>query len=592
MEPEQHTGNTEYKSTLVASDYDKIDHVATQMRYRVEQGHGEATYMLGVDDDGTVLGLTQDALTASETILKLAAERVNVMVQHVVTTHAPGSNTLLVGQYAIRDKITHGDHVFVKVVMGGSVDSGKSTTASVLSTAVPDNGDGLARTMLCNHPHEIVSGRTSSVSQTLVCYHLDTGQHVPMKAGGKPQSMTWRECLSQAGRVVTLYDLPGHTKYTRTAVRSVQANSPDLGIVMIAANRGLLPITHEHIKLFDLSGVPIVFVISKVDMLSGDKRKAQIKHISRQIKKDYSRVCLPVRTDLDVAIAEKHVRTGSVAPIFHVSNTTMAGHELLLKFLGLVKRSSPLGAKTEKTRSVAVESVFRVPGVGTVIGGQFTGPKDSTISMGDTGYIGPFTPGKNAGVEWAKVRVRGIHVKRCPVDATGPGKYVCLAIKSDVPYVDLCSGLSMIFGNTRPPPSPDRCVTTLTLLATSAVASTIKVGYQCVMFSKNQKLTAKITSIHDKVLSQAQEVLRAGDTAKVGFRFVKNRRYRPHIKPGDRFVHRGSAVMGSGVVLSISGIKNETTPTPEQHEETKEDQEETPGDRGTVDLEEQRPRHV
>ena len=52
----------------------------------------------------------------------------------------------------------------IGITIAGSVDSGKSTFVGVLTSNKLDNGNGLARIGVAKHPHEIQSGKTSSIS--------------------------------------------------------------------------------------------------------------------------------------------------------------------------------------------------------------------------------------------------------------------------------------------------------------------------------------------------------------------------------------------------------------------------------------------
>jgi len=36
---------------------DRLDHLATQMKFRIKEGHGEAHYRIGVEDNGRPMGL-------------------------------------------------------------------------------------------------------------------------------------------------------------------------------------------------------------------------------------------------------------------------------------------------------------------------------------------------------------------------------------------------------------------------------------------------------------------------------------------------------------------------------------------------------
>ena len=56
----------------------------------------------------------------------------------------------------------------IRIASIGNVDSGKSTTISVLSKNIRDNGKGLARLNLLKHPHEKITGRTSSIAHSFI----------------------------------------------------------------------------------------------------------------------------------------------------------------------------------------------------------------------------------------------------------------------------------------------------------------------------------------------------------------------------------------------------------------------------------------
>ena len=60
---EENEGNIEYKWKLCHLDnQERIDHLITQMRYRLFQGDGRAIYNIGYQDDGTPIGLPHPIL--------------------------------------------------------------------------------------------------------------------------------------------------------------------------------------------------------------------------------------------------------------------------------------------------------------------------------------------------------------------------------------------------------------------------------------------------------------------------------------------------------------------------------------------------
>lgn len=53
-------GNHEYKLKLVDHSFERIEHLGTQMRFRLEEGGGEAYYALGYEDSGVPLGINPE----------------------------------------------------------------------------------------------------------------------------------------------------------------------------------------------------------------------------------------------------------------------------------------------------------------------------------------------------------------------------------------------------------------------------------------------------------------------------------------------------------------------------------------------------
>lgn len=64
---------------------DRLDHLATQMKYRIKEGLGDAHYRIGVEDNGKPTGLDQEEMLESLRTICLLAGRVSadVMVLRV-----------------------------------------------------------------------------------------------------------------------------------------------------------------------------------------------------------------------------------------------------------------------------------------------------------------------------------------------------------------------------------------------------------------------------------------------------------------------------------------------------------------------------
>jgi len=60
---------------LVNPTSERVEHLVTQMKWRLEEGQGEAIYEIGVEDNGLLVGLKENELKASMHTLEHMAER-------------------------------------------------------------------------------------------------------------------------------------------------------------------------------------------------------------------------------------------------------------------------------------------------------------------------------------------------------------------------------------------------------------------------------------------------------------------------------------------------------------------------------------
>jgi GTPase len=165
IDSEPQEGNIEYKRMLIEPSEQRLQHLTTQLKWRVLEGRGEAIYAIGVEDDGTCIGITEEELLASLGTLKKMAD-------------AAGCETSLVRQQEgrkgwcaevmVRQMPSHATFIDMRIAIVGNVDSGKSTIVGVLTSGRLDNGRGLARSSICRHRHELESGRTSSITQHIM----------------------------------------------------------------------------------------------------------------------------------------------------------------------------------------------------------------------------------------------------------------------------------------------------------------------------------------------------------------------------------------------------------------------------------------
>ncbi|KAL8809519.1 MAG: hypothetical protein Q9223_003026 [Gallowayella weberi] len=254
-----------------------------------------ALYEIGVADDGTLVGLTEDELDESLAVLRAMAcslgcdvqvlrriivgdcqwleddartgktkqnlRKEKLCVAEALVFPAPirkGSRTTIpiepmelhgtikTGSTSDESETTERTDQ-LRVSLTGSTTSGKSSLLGTLSTSTLDNGRGKSRLSLLRHRHEIASGVTSSVTGALIGYHdadiADDNTNdnsarfqVINYASGDASSWTDIHGASDPGRLVYLNDSAGHPKFRRTTVRGLVSWAPHWTLCCIAAD--------------------------------------------------------------------------------------------------------------------------------------------------------------------------------------------------------------------------------------------------------------------------------------------------------------------------------------------------------------------
>lgn len=101
----------------------------TQMKYRIDEGCGEAFYYIGIMDDGTPLGLNETEYNESVANLRLIASKLECIVTRISESQ---NDNGYIGEFLVRETDTN-KYVDLKIGVAGNVDSGKSTTVGTLT---------------------------------------------------------------------------------------------------------------------------------------------------------------------------------------------------------------------------------------------------------------------------------------------------------------------------------------------------------------------------------------------------------------------------------------------------------------------------
>lgn len=521
MEPENAEGNVEYKLKITDKDDNRIEKLASQMRYRCNEGNGECIYNIGVRDNGELEGISQDDYDKTVETLNIMAKKNNYSV--TLLSKVQASYEKYVYEVLIREKVEN-SYIDIKVAVAGNVDAAKSTTIGTLISGKNDNGRGLTRSQVFNYIHEIQSGRTSSVAHQILGFDFK-GNIVNYQGLNK---LTWSEITQKSSKLISFFDLAGHEKYIRTTIQGLTSSFPDFVMIMIACNNGISSMTKEHIFLCTVLRIPYIIVFSKMDLCADKPQLVQetVKNVNRFISCPAIRkIMVPVKEMEGIMTAVKNLYNQSIVPCFYISNVTGDGLDILKKFLNTVgKNPDNLPKNTAKDVEYYIDNIFNVYGVGIVVGGHLL---SGTVKLGDKLRLGPI----NGAYEI--VTVKSIHIKRTSVTTAISGQYVCFSLKR-TEKTKIRKG-SVLLSLELPPLCIRKFKAKIQVLRTHS--TTVKIGYEPTLNAYSVRQTVRILDIEDKRNARnvplEDTVLRNGDSAIVKLEF----RYRPeYLKPGTRFI--------------------------------------------------------
>ena len=308
-------------------------------------------------------------------------------------------------------------------VVCGSVDSGKSTLIGTIISNKLDDGNGSNRSIVSTHKHEVSSGKTSSIAVHSVKKY-------------------------QGNKSLVMIDLCGHEKYLKTTLYGIMGYCPDYAIVIVGANRGILKMTREHVKILHHLKIPIILVLTKTDIIdklnngSDGNNLNSIDKITEQIQKTFAKGNYNV---LDMNLIEpddsvyNQIPTTETIPLFKVSCKTGYGLDRFKKYISNLPKkaefklelqiSIPNSSSLKKKSDdfvFYIEKIYCPPGIGWVITGivKCINP-DSFIQVNSQAFLGPNT-------DLIQLKIWSMHnYYKEKIDKLYNGQRGCLAIRSD-----------------------------------------------------------------------------------------------------------------------------------------------------------------
>jgi len=308
--------------------------------------------------------------------------------------------------------------------------------------------------------------------------------------------------------VVGFIDVPGHRRFINNMISGI--SGIDVGMLVVAADDGPMPQTHEHLQVMNLLGVEhYLLVVSKCDRVDEQRLEQVCSEAS---------ALLPENT-----------------PLFTVSNTTGAGVDKLRTELERQARRWTARAASGHFR-MSVDRAFHLQGRGLILTGTIA---SGTINNGASIVLQP---------QQKILRVRGIHTQDAPAKHANAGERCALNVSGDIHKDDIERGDWV---------ASEACIGTssrfdarIRLLADAAFP--LKHLAEVKLHIGAKHLKARLLLLRRKDASASR--IRPGETALA--QLVTER---PILCcHGDRFLLRDygeTATLGGGIVLDPRGLQ-------------------------------------
>ncbi|GAA6110068.1 GTP-binding protein 2b isoform X4 [Tachysurus ichikawai] len=530
LPPEAEEGNIEYKLKLVNPTQYRFEHLATQLKWRLQEGRGEAVYQIGVEDNGLLVGLTDNDMKASINTLRRMAQKVgaDITLLREREVDYESDKPRRIAEVLVRKVPDNQQFLDLRVAVLGNVDSGKSTLLGVLTQGELDNGRGRARLNLFRHLHEIQTGRTSSISFEILGFN-SKGEVVNYS-----ESRTAEEICENSSKMITFIDLAGHHKYLKTTIFGLTSYCPDFAMLVVGANTGIAGTTREHLGLALALKVPVFVVVSKVDVCVGGAVQKTVRQLERLLKLPGCNKVPMLISNRDDAVtaAQRFAQSSSITPIFTLSSVSGENLDLLKVFFNILPPLSNSKEQEELMQQLTefqVDEIYSVPDVGTVVGGTLY---SGVCREGDRLVVGPTDDGK-----FLRLKVCSMQRNRSTCRVLRAGQAATLAL-GNFDRSLLRKGMVMV----SPKMNPTICWQFEAAIVLLFHAKTFRSGFQVTVHVGNIRQTATVECLLGK------EELRTGERAVVCFRFLKHPEY---LRIGAKLLFREGVTKGIGHVTHL-----------------------------------------
>jgi len=193
---------------------------------------------------------------------------------------------------------------------------------------------------------------------------IDCDTHKEEKARGITINLGFAHLDLPSGDSLGIVDVPGHKDFIHTMVAG--ASGIDFVLMVVAADAGVMPQTHEHLQIMEILGIRSGLVaLTKIDLVQSDIVDMAEEEIYELV----------------------HGTFLEDAPIVRLSSVTGEGVDLLKNSIAEVVshlEDRPVG----EVFRLFIDRIFTVSGFGTVVTGSVV---SGSLRVGDKAYLLPVT---------------------------------------------------------------------------------------------------------------------------------------------------------------------------------------------------------
>ena len=329
------------------------------------------------------------------------------------------------------DKINLNKYQEIKMGTFGEESSGKSTTTSVLINNALDDGKGLMSKKNYKSQHEIQCGKSLYISHLILGLDNDNN---PINENDL------NELIKKSSKFINIYDMGGCDKAMKNTLSLISPDYIDYALLFIDYKKGATENTRKLFSLNNSVHIPIICIITKIDLIKDRNEKELMDFIEKNIKYlssvNPNLKSLLIRDTSEVHDYISKLNNNGIEnylPVICVSNVNGNNIELLKYLITLLptsaSRAMPLITNSFENNDFNIISSpinqfdvhehFIVDGK-TILGGVVS---KGIIKKNDTYYFGPNKLGN-----FKLVTVETIHCKKQEVDIIYEGQFSSLSL--------------------------------------------------------------------------------------------------------------------------------------------------------------------